>query len=150
MTRKKEEKGIIQVIQEFIESYPGLKLFDGIFPKVDVDTLEENAHSYMVENVPADPWIKKYLDGSGIKQVVFAITSREYYEDCENIDTNNFYEGLSDWMDTRTREETLPELGTGKEALEIKATTPGYLYDAECQKAKYRIQCQLKYYQKAN
>lgn len=146
---KKEDKGTIKALAEFIETFPDLKLFEGLFPKIETDVLDENANSYMVEAVPAEPWIKRYLDGSGIKQVVFALSSREYYEDCENVDTNAFYESFSDWLEECTKKGIFPDLGQDKEVLELKATTPGYLYDAQEQKAKYRIQCRLKYYQKA-
>ena len=146
-TKNTAKKGIMESIKAFIETYPGLKDFDGLFPKVDVDTLEENATAYMIENVPAEPWVKQYVDNTGIKQVVFALTSREYYADCENADTNNFYEAFAEWLDECTRNRTMPDLGPGKEAMEIRATTPGYLYDAEGEKAKYRIQCAMKYYQ---
>lgn len=146
-TKNTAKKGIMESIQAFIETYPGLKDFGGMFPKVDVDTLEENATAYMIENVPAEPVLKKYLDGSSVRQTVFALTSREFYADCENVDTNNFYEGFADWLEQCTRTGNFPDLGTGKEVMEIKATTPGYLYDAEGEKAKYRIQCVMKFYQ---
>lgn len=148
MTRKKtEKKGVIQCVQEFIATCPHLAAFEGLFPKVDVDKLEEDAAAYMIENVPAEPVLKNYLDGSSVRQCVFAFDSREYYEAIENIDTNNFYEEFAGWLETCTNSNELPDLGEGKEAMSIKATTPGYLYDTEGTKAKYRIQCVLKYYQ---
>lgn len=148
MTRKKESKGVIECVRDFIATCPFLKDFPGTaIKKVDVDTLDGEATAYMIENVPAEPIVKKYLDGSSVRQTVFALDSREYYEDVENIDTNNFYEELADWLDNCTETGKLPDLGAKKEAMSIKATTPGYLYDAEGTKAKYRIQCVLKYYQ---
>lgn len=143
---KSEEKSVISALKEFIETYPDLKEFEGMFPKVDVDKLEEEGPAYMIELVPAEPVIKRYMDGSSVRQVVFAISSREYYEECENIDTSKFYENFADWLEESSRKGVLPRLPGGMESRSITATTPGYLYDAEGTKAQYRIQGVLKYY----
>lgn len=140
------KKSIMQAIAEFIVTCPQLKEFEGLFPKVGVEILEENPTSYMIQSVPAEPKVKGYLDGSGIYRTVFAFESREYYDEIENIDTSKFYEDFAEWLDDCTREKVFPQLGNGLEPRKIKATTPGYLYDAEGTKAKYRIQCVMEYY----
>lgn len=148
MTKKRtnatDAGSVLQSIKEFIETYPDLKSF----PRVDMEKLEEDATAYMIENVPAEPFVKKYLDGSSVRQTVFAISSREFYGDVENLETHAFYERFAAWMEECTRNNTLPDLGSNREPMSIKATTGAYVYDAEGTKAQYRIQCVLKYYQK--
>lgn len=145
----KNNKSIIEVLKEFIETYPELKSFNGMFAKMDADTLEEDAPAYMIENVPAEPIVKRYKDGSSVRQLVFAIASREYYDAAENVETNRFYEDFADWIEDQSTKGILPELAKGMEARSIKMTTHGYLYDAEGKKAQYRIQGVLKYYKPA-
>lgn len=148
MTKKRiqgqDTKSVLQGIKEFIETYPDLKAF----PKIDMEKLEENATAYMIENVPADPIVKKYVDGSSIRRCVFAISSREFYGDVENLETHAFYEGFSSWMEECSSSGNLPDIGENMEAMSVKATTGAYVYNAEGTKAQYRIQCVLNYYKK--
>ena len=144
-----KKKGIMEGVQAFIATCPHLKDFPGTNAKrVTLDKMDEEASAYMIESIPAEPVIKTYLDGSSVRRAVFALDSREYYEEVENIDTNNFYEEFSDWLEKCFLDGIFPDLGANREVTGIKAITPGYLYDAEGTKAKYRIQCELKYYQK--
>lgn len=142
----KEDKSLIEALISYIKTYPDLKNFNGMFPKVDADKLEEDGPAYMIEIIPAEPVLKRYADGSSVRQLVFAISSREYYDDIENIDTSKFYEDFADWLERQSRDGKLPELPKNMEARKITATTPGYLYNAEGTKAQYRIQGVLKYY----
>lgn len=142
-------KSVIQSIAEFIATYPNLKQFDGLFPIVGTEIMEESPTTYMISAVPAEPVIKKYLDGSGVYQTVFALDSREYYDQIENIDTGLFYEQFSDWLTACSNSGKLPVLEGGLEPRRIRATTPGYVYDAEGITAKYRIQCVFEYYKPA-
>lgn len=142
------KKSIIQCIREFIETYPELKEFNNVLKKVDIDKLEEDATAYMVETVPAEPIIKKYMDGSSIRQTVFALSSREYYSEFDNEGTAAFYDAFSEWVERCDRSGQLPKLPDGAEAQSIKLTTNGYLMAADADKCQYRIQGILKYYQK--
>lgn len=144
---------VISSIRDFISQCPYLDEFnkafsDVEFAKVDLDKLEEDAISYMIETVPADPIVKRYINGDTVRRLVFAFCSRVFYGDFENIDTSDFYENFSDWLEDCTRDGLFPKLGEGKEARNIRATTNGYLMDAENHTAQYRIQCEFIYYQK--
>lgn len=142
------KKSIIQCIREFIETYPELKDFKNVFKKVDIDKLEEDATAYMIETVPAEPIIKKYMDGSSIRQTVFALSSREYYTEFDNEGTAAFYDDFSAWVERCNDSHVLPKLPEGMESQSIKLTTNGYLMAADADKCQYRIQGILKYYQK--
>lgn len=144
---------VISSIRDFISQCPYLDEFnkafsDVKFAKVDLDKLEEDAISYMIETVPADPIVKRYINGDTVRRVAFAFCSRVFYGDFENIDTSDFYENFSDWLEDCTRDGSFPKLSAGKEARKIRATTNGYLMDAETHAAQYRIQCEFIYYQK--
>lgn len=140
---------VIESIRKFIrEECPLLQEFDEIFPTVGMEKLEEDTGSYTVQIVPSEPVVKRYVNGDTIRRVSFYFASRESYEDAENIDTSEFYESFSEWMEECTRSGNLPVLDTGKEAKKIKATTHGYLIDVSERKAQYQIQCEFQYYQK--
>lgn len=139
---------VISAIRDFVAACPCLDEFDEAFSKVDLDKLEEDAANYMVESVPADPIVKRYTNGDTLRRIVFAFCSRVFYGDVENIDTSNFYENFSDWLEDCTRDGELPKLGAGKQARKIRATTNGYLMDTDTHTAQYQIQCEFIYYQK--
>ncbi len=140
---------VISAIRDFIATQcPYLDEFSEAFAKVDIDKLEEDATNYMIESVPAEPILKRYANGDTVRRVVFAFCSRVFYGDVENIDTSDFYEKFSDWMEECTENGMLPELGVGKESRKIRATTNGYLMDAESHTAQYRIQCEFIYFKK--
>ena len=119
-----------------------------MFPVVNVDMLNEDVTAYSIESTPAEPILKRYANGDTVRQYVFSLCSRVLYGDEENRDTSEFYEKFADWLDECTKSGALPEL-TGKlQSKSIRATTDGYLYDAQETKCQYRIQCQFIYYKR--
>ena len=115
---------------------------------MEIDTLGEDPTTYMIESTPANPILKRYANGDTERQYVFSLCSREFYGAPENIDTTEFYENFSDWLDFFTKEGRLPDLKGNLISKSIWATTEGYLYDAQEHKCQYRIQCQFIYYKR--
>lgn len=139
---------VIESIRKFIrEECPLLQEFGEMFPTVGMEKLEEDTGSYTVQVVPSEPIVKRYVNGDTIRRVSFYFASRESYANVENIDTSEFYEKFSEWMEKCTRSGELPELEDGKESKKMKAATHGYLIDAADTKAQYQIQCEFQYYQ---
>lgn len=138
-------KSVMQCIQEYISMCPYLDDFEGLFPQVGIDNLEENTTAYMVERIPADPVVKAYVDGSSIRQEVFLFSSREIYASEETDDIHAFYDAFADWLEKSRNDLKLP---LGCEVRKLKATTGGYIYNEEGTKAQYQIQCRLEYYRK--
>lgn len=140
---------VIDSVRKFIKTCPYLEEYNGAI-KVGVDMLEKDATTYSIEEVPVNPILKRYVNGSSLRQFVFVFASREIYgEDVkQNIENVGFYEEFSDWLDKCTKEGNLPILDTGKEATKIVALTNGYLYNEETTTAKYTIQCKLEYIRK--
>ena len=102
----------------------------------------------MIEAVPCEPVVKRYITGETVRQYRFYFSSREAYSSdvLANLENSMFYEHFQDWLETCTRSGQLPEMTGGKAAQQIMATTHGYVYDADPEKAQYNIQCRLVYF----
>lgn len=137
---------VIEGIRTWLKSYDGLS--DG---RINVDFLPERAKTYSVDTVPTKEVIKKYLDGSTLRQFLFCISSREFYsEDIkQNVDNHSFYEALSAWLDTQRRKRQFPAIGEGRtvRSIEVNSTAYPFVVD-EDGTARYQIQLNMIYYQK--
>ena len=69
---------IIEAVRTFIKTCPYLQEFDGAI-RVNVDYLSDEPTSYSIEEVPIEPILKRYVDGSTRRQYAFIFTSRESY-----------------------------------------------------------------------
>lgn len=135
---------IISKIRDFIAGEcPHLKDFRELF----IDYLEPEEDSYSLEVMPAEPIVKRMINGDTVRRKVFSFCSRGFYSGLDNVDTSDFFEGFSGWLEDCTLSGRLPALGEGREARSLRATTDGYLYDNNGIKCQYRIQCECIYYQ---
>ena len=137
---------ILETIKKFIATCPVID--NGV---IRAEFLGEKYGEYSIEVIPGEPIVKYYLDGSSERQFTFAFGSREYYgeDDIENINNSGLYEQFAQWMERMSFAERLPCLGEGKTARKIEALTPGYIYSADGDSARYQIQCRLTYFQEA-
>lgn len=137
---------IIEVIREFVKGCPFLDEFN---TGIGVDHLAEDDTAYMIEAVPGKPIIKKYVNGDTLRQCLFAFSSKEAYGDNvrQNLENIGFFDNFSNWLEECSKKDILPTLGEGQTPKAIEATTTGYAYDTEVNKAQYRIQCRLIYFQ---
>lgn len=138
---------IIEAVREFILTCP---LVDGQLLRIDF--LPEEAATYSVDVTPTEPVVKKYMDGSSVRQFLFTLATRSYYDDYyrQQIDNLAFFERFTDWIEAQDSTGQFPELGEGKRPLRIRVTTSGYLFAPENETARYQIQCSLIYYQKGD
>ena len=112
---------------------------------VNVDYLT-NELSYSIEPIPSDPYVKKFVDGGGIKQFQFAFTSKESYDASETVGINQFYEQFSEWIELQNDLGIYPFEGcTG-----IEIMTSEYLFDSESANARYQIQLRVLYERQGN
>jgi|SRR5699024_1822952 len=118
--------------------------------KVNVDYLGPNAIEYTVDSVPAEEVIKRYVDGGKVKQYMFTFGSMEYYgaDELQNIENAGFYEKVSRWLEEKTENSELPDLGNGRRAIKVESLSNGYLFHADEDRARYQIQARLVYYEK--
>lgn len=142
---------IIDSIRKFIRTCPHLQEFEGAI-KVNVDYLGEESTVYSIEEVPCKPIIKKYVDGTSVRQYEFVFASRESYgaDVLQNIDNSGFYENFAEWLELQSNSGNLPKLGKPKECRSIESTTTGYAFQTDVDKARYQIQCKLIYFKGGN
>lgn len=137
---------IIEAVRGWLRTYPSLAS-----GRLAVDFLPKQAQTYSVDSVPSKEEIKRYLDGSSVRQFLFTLSSREFKgEDiAQNVDNLTFYEGFAAWVLNQSRRRQLPELGEGRTAREVEVTTSGYPFQVdEHGTARYQIQLRLEYFQK--
>ena len=133
----------IAQLREFFQECPFLKVpVDEAVPKVYVDYLSETPSVYGINIVPTNPWVRKYVDGGGVKQVTFVFRSLAFFGGTDiltNIDNIAFYQRLAEWL-----EETRPTIPGW---IKVEPLTEGYIFDVSegKDKASYQIQCRVLY-----
>lgn len=136
---------VIENVRKWLKTYPELS------GRLDVDFLGEDADTYSIDTIPCEEIIKRYRDGSTIKQFQFAVSSRRYYE--QNIKTNTsnlqFFESLTRWIEKQSKMRNLPTMDNGRKALKIVVTSTAYPFViSEDGKARYQVQMRLEYFNK--
>lgn len=140
---------IIDSIRNYIKTCPCLEKFNGAV-RVNVNYLDDNSTTYSLEEVPSNPFLKTYLDGSSINKFDFVFCSREPYSSdvLQNIDNSGFYEDFSNWIYEKNLKRDFPVLGENLEAMEITTTSTGYAIQVDEDSARYQISLSLKYFKK--
>lgn len=134
---------IIQGIADYLLTCPLLK--DGVFR---CDALGTGAVEYAVETGIFTPVLRHFVNGDSERQYQFNFTSREFYsmDRLQNIENTEFYENFAAWIEENNRNGFFPDMPSGCYPQEINILSPGYLFDASMQNARYQIQLQLVYY----
>lgn len=119
--------------------------------KLNVDYLPENGVEYSIDTTPATDIVKRYTDGSSIRQYLFVFRSVEEYGNdvLQNLANSGFYEQFSDWLEAQSTSGNLPKLPTGKTAIKLETQSTGYLFTTGPDTGRYQIQCRLQYLQEA-
>lgn len=133
---------LIECIRNYILRFPELK--DGYLL---VDILGDKPIEYTIKTVPCAPVVRKYTDGSCMKQFLFIFASREFFSEdvAQNIENLGFYEKFEDWIKEQNDEGILPDLGDDREPVSIEVLTGGYAFEADTNTARYQIQLRLTY-----
>ena len=135
---------ILDALHTYLETCP---IFDGA--GLFVDFLPDTGAHFAVDTAPAQPVVKRYVDGRSIRQYRFDLRLQDAYdgEVLQAIANSGLFERLVDWMDAQTRARNLPALPPGKTAQTISALTTGYLYQPHAELGRWMIQCRLTYLQ---
>ncbi len=114
---------------------------------INIDYLHAEA-SYSIEPLTCDPYIKRFVDGGGIKQFQVALTSRELYDDSadQNSDNAEFYEKFAEWVEEQNESGTYPFT----QCTGVQVLTNGYLFDSDSATARYQIQLAIYFERKGN
>ena len=136
---------IINAIREYFKSCPLLK--DGY---IGVDFLADGAGEYVIEPLPCDPIIKKYVGGDSRRRYDFVFASRQGYSEevRRNIENSGLFENIAGWIEESSEKGSLPQLGSGRTAYKLAVVSSGFLYsDDGNDTAVYQMQVRLEYYQ---
>lgn len=136
---------VIECVRNWLKQYPSLK------GRLDVDFLDERVDTYSIDTIPCEEIIKRYKDGSTVKQFQFAISSRRYYEQNikQNVSNLAFFEGLTAWVEEKARARELPAMDKNRTAIKIIVTSTAYPFIvSEDGKARYQLQMRLEYFSK--
>lgn len=137
---------IIEALRGWLRTYEPLSA-----GRLAVDFLPKQAQTYSVDSVPCKEEVKRYLDGSSLRQYLFTLSSRKFKgEDIQqNTDNLIFYEEFSAWVLAQSRARRFPALGEGRTARKIEVSTSGYPFQVdENGTARYQIQLRMEYFQK--
>lgn len=135
---------MIEAVRTWFRMCPLLRK-DTIF---GVDKLGADPVGYEIAPLSCNPVVKKYVDGSSIRQFQFAFASREVYDEQQNMQNTAFYEQLQAWLEKQTDIGNLPKLGKGKKARDLQILSSGYVYDTGDSTAIYQMELSLLYIQK--
>ena len=140
-------KKIIESVREYIQNLSCLSTFNNA---INVNYLADEDDSFSLEEVPCNPVVKKYIDGSSLRQYQFIFTSKEPYSEeiLQNIDNSSFYEDFANEIEEKNNKGDLPVLDN-LEARSIEVTSSPYCVRATEDKAIYQINLNLKYYKGA-
>lgn len=137
----------IEAIRKYIGDLECMSTFESA---ININYLAGENDSFSIEEIPCEPVLKKYLNGSSKRQFQFAFCSREPYgaEIIQNIDNSGFYEDFSNEIEKKNNEGILPIEIDNIESLELKVTSSAYVVTTEEDTAMYQINLNLKYYKK--
>ena len=139
-------KSIIEGLTDYFLQCPLLE--DGVFR---VDALGSAPVEYALEPEITSPVLKKYIDGSSIRQYQFNFNSREAYsmDRILAIRNESFYEDFCNWVEEQSLTGKLPEMPEGCEAQKLTVLAPGFMLDATMENAHYQVQLVLQYFKEA-
>lgn len=136
---------LIEAVRQYLLTCP--LLTEG---RLNVDFLPPETTGYSVDVVPTKEIVRRYMDGSSVRQFLFVLATRTYYGEFirQQIDNLGFFEDFSVWLEKQNRVRRLPDLGNGRKALRLEVLTSGYAFAPGAETARYQIQCKLTYFQK--
>ena len=134
---------MIEAVKDFIATCPYLDQY----VELNVDYLVDKVKAYSInESASYEPLISESITGEREYQLQFTFDSKLYWNDevANNINNSKFYENFREWLQTKNDKGELPSI-TGVTSLSIKATSNGYIFDAQQNVAIYRISCVFNY-----
>ena len=133
---------IAESVRDYIMDFPELK--EGCLL---IDFMGDEPVEYVIETVPCEPIVKKYTDGSSMRQYEFIFASREYFSEdvITIIDNLGFYQKFEEWINERNENGILPDLGDEREPVAIEVLTQGYAFAVDSNTARYQIHLRLTY-----
>lgn len=112
--------------------------------RVNVDFLGENPTEFAIIPIAVNPILKKYIDGSSLRQYQFQLISCNYYgaDVMQNMANSKFYEELYDKIESNNDDGILPNI---KGIESIECLNNGAILDVTTNTARYSIQMKITY-----
>ncbi len=112
--------------------------------RVNVDFLGENPTEFAIIPIAVNPILKKYIDGSSLRQYQFQLISCNYYgaDVMQNMANSKFYEELYDKIESNNDDGILPDI---KGIESIECLNNGAILDVTTNTARYSIQMKITY-----
>lgn len=112
--------------------------------RVNVDFLGENPTEFAIIPIAVNPILKKYIDGSSLRQYQFQLISCNYYgaDVMQNMANSKFYEELYDKIESSNDDGILPDI---KGIESIECLNNGAILDVTTNTARYSIQMKITY-----
>lgn len=134
---------IIEAIRKYIGDLECMSTFT---TAININYLGPDIDSFSIEEIPVNPIVKKYLDGTAIRQFQFVFCSREPYgsEILQNIENSTFYEDFADEIESKNNDGILPLLENG-ESLKIEVISSAYTVSVTEDTSMYQINLNFKY-----
>lgn len=117
--------------------------------RLNIDYLGDN-REFSIDPLPADPIIKRYVDGGTVRQFQFAFTSKDRFDgDARTgIENSGFCQQLTEWVEKNNNSKALPVMTDNNHTpVMVEIMSSGYLFDMDADYARYQIQCRLIYEQ---
>ena len=136
---------IVDAVREYMLTCP---LLSG--KKININCLGTKPGSLSLDNVKVDPVIRKYCDGSMLKQAVFDFGVRGRYDEImgENLDISTFLEEIEAWICKQNLLKILPEFASDNLiAKGIEVTKSGYLHDTSMGSGRWQMEFRIIYRQ---
>jgi len=136
---------IIDAIATYLAGFSGLEEDAPVW----VNYLGPKGTEYSIVPLAGERIVEMYITGATVREFPFAFQSVEStIEQVTRLESIGFYEAFSAWLEQQTIDEDLPTLGTGQTAVEITASTWGFLFEqGQSDSGIYQIVCKLIYEQ---
>ena len=137
-------KTVIQSLKDWLLTCP---LLEG--QRLNTNYLGAEATEFAIIETPTNPVREHYLDGSGVRQKVVAITAvQDSSPDLlQQLAASGFWEELCEWVEDQVRNDDLPELDGDRETCSVEVTASPYLFYTTAQTARYQVQVLITYTQ---
>lgn len=118
--------------------------------RLNVNHLQGDALEYAIIEAPTTPVLTQYMDGSSIRQKVFALSAikDESPDILQNIAESGFWEQFTQWVENQNRNRSFPFVDSTKRIRKIAVTSTHYLLSTTPTTARWQIQLSVTYYQK--
>ena len=135
---------IIESVKRYFEELASMSVFNNA---INVNYLNDEINNFSIEEMPTSPIVKRYANGSTMRQYQFSLNSRAIYNDeiLQNIENSGFYEKLCEEIEQKNDNGILPILEENKTAVSIEITSTPVIISNDTTSAIYQVNFILKY-----